>query len=494
MFRSARRLALASALLLAGCGRKDSPLEAQAHRLVARSAASATLLSDLRELTETIGARPTGSEASRRAVAWAEGKLAAAGLRTEREPFTVPHLWLPGSVEAALTAPEPIPLDAIALPGSPPTSDGAGSADADLLDAGTGLEGVRRLGASARGAVLLLRTAPGSDSPVDASARPVEAAELLAAAAAAGARGLLVQSPREGGLLPRHPLTRDGLPAPLPVALLSRADAERIQPHAARGHARLRLSLRPVVGGPFEATNLVATLGGRERPAEAVLLAAHLDSWDGGTGAEDNGVNVAVALDVARALGALSRPPRRTVKIVLFDAEEREMAGSRAWAERHAGELDSLAAVVVFDLGSGRTWGLYVNGHAELEERAREALSSLPDLRGTVLLRGLYAGTDNLPFLLRGVPNAVAMQDLARYASIRHTQADVLAAVDGEQARRNAGLAAALVWGLAESDRPKARRLTGKALDALLARLPERPEGPRDAVSTPAPGLESGPR
>lgn len=480
----ARRLVLAAALLLAACGRRDTEREATAHRLVARAAASETLLSDLRELTETIGARPTGSEASRRAAAWAEGKLAAAGFLAAREPFTLPGLWLPGPVDAALTAPEPIPLHVIALPGSPPTPGGAPEADAELLDAGTGLEGVRRLGGRSRGAVLLVRTAPGGDSPLDASARPAEAAELLGAAAAAGARALLVQSPREGGLLPRHPLTRDGLPAPLPVALLSREDAERLQPLAARGGARLRLSLTPVVGGPFEAANVVATLPGRERPEETVLLGAHLDSWDGGTGAEDNGVNVALALDVARALAALPRPPRRTVRIALFDAEERGMAGSRAYVERHASELDSLAAVVVFDLGSGRTWGLFVNGHAGLEERAREALAPLPDLRGTVLLRGLYAGTDNLPFLLRGVPNAVAMQDVARYAPVRHTQADVLAAVDGEQARRNAGLAAALVWGLAQSERERSHRLSGEALTALLARLPAEPGSPRDAVST----------
>lgn len=219
-------------------------------------------------------------------------------------------------------------------------------------------------------------------------------------------------------------------------------------------------------------------------PSRAVLLGAHLDSWDGGTGALDNGVNVALAVDVARGLVETGLVPRRSVRVVLFTGEEQGIRGSAAFVRARLAELDRVAALVVFDLGAGRTWGLFANRHARLAALAGAALSVHPDFRRTVLLEKVYAGTDVLPFLAEGVPCLVAMQDLTRYALLRHTEGDVLPEVDLAQARRNAALAAVLVRGLAESREPVAGRVSGEALARVLRELP--PEGgpSRDSVSS----------
>ncbi|KAA0249920.1 MAG: M20/M25/M40 family metallo-hydrolase, partial [Acidobacteria bacterium] len=284
--------------------------------------------------------------------------------------------------------------------------------------------------------------------------------------------------------LPRHPLRSDGRIAPVPAALVRRADAARLRERLRAGAVRIRLELTPRTGGPFTARNVVATLRGREAPEEAVLLGAHLDSWDGGTGALDNGVNVALAVDVARGLVETGLVPRRSVRVVLFTGEEQGIRGSAAFVRARLAELDRVAALVVFDLGAGRTWGLFANRHARLAALAGAALSVHPDFRRTVLLEKVYAGTDVLPFLAEGVPCLVAMQDLTRYALLRHTEGDVLPEVDLAQARRNAALAAVLVRGLAESREPVAGRLSGEALARVLRELP--PEGgpSRDSVSS----------
>lgn len=475
---------------LAACGRGEPPEAAAARRLSDRALASTRLEADLRELTEGIGARPTGSAACERAVDWAAGKLRDLGLTVGTEPFELPALWLPGPATAHVVTPERAPLRVVALPFSQGTR---GPLEGPLLDAGAGEpDAIRRLGPLARGAVLLLGSPAGSASPLDAGASP-GASELLAAAAGAGAAALLVESPSEADLLPRHPLPTDGRIAPLPSALLVRSDAARLRRHLSRGGVRVRLELTPRTGGPFSSRNVVATLAGRERPEETVLLAAHLDSWDGGTGALDNAVNVALAIDVARGLVETGLVPRRSVGIVLFTGEEQGLRGSSAFVARRRAELGRIAALVVWDLGAGRTWGLFTNRHERLSALARAALAVHPDFRKTVLLETVYAGTDDLPFLKEGVPCLVAMQDLTRYAVLRHTERDLLTEVDVAQARRNAALASVLVRGMAEDPGPPAGLLSGPALERVLRELPPHEGASRESVSGPPPARASAP-
>src|ERR1051326_9003324 len=151
---------------------------------------------------------------------------------------------------------------------------------------------------------------------------------MVAAARKAGVAALLLQSTGPHGLLYRHPLALADAPYALPAAVVSREQAGRLARLAAHGDVRVRLRLANKTGGPFQSRNVVAEIKGRERPDEIVLLGAHLDSWDLGTGADDNGANAALVIDAARAIHELKLKPRRTIRFVLFTGEEQGMWGS----------------------------------------------------------------------------------------------------------------------------------------------------------------------
>ncbi|HEY1906682.1 MAG TPA: M20/M25/M40 family metallo-hydrolase, partial [Myxococcaceae bacterium] len=288
--------------------------------------------------------------------------------------------------------------------------------------------------------------------------------------AQAQVRGLVIQSTRPRGLLYQHPMVFGRTPGTVPVALVSREQADRLAWLADRTEVRVRLDVVNRIGPMFDAQNVVAEIRGKEKPEEVVLLGAHLDSWALGTGAEDNGVNAALVVDVARAFKELGLQPRRTVRFVLFGGEEQGLWGSAGYVERHRAELDRYAGVVIFDVGSGRTRGFYVNGRPELRPILAKALSIYSGMGPSAHALDGIDGTDNFDFLLSGVPNFVADQDPAPYLPDYHAESDVPDRVNAKEAKRNAGLAATLVWSLASSPAPLPKRQTREQVDALLVK------------------------
>ena len=234
------------------------------------------------------------------------------------------------------------------------------------------------------------------------------------------------------------------------------------------GQVRVGMRLVNRTGGPFESENVVAEIPGRELPEEIVLLGAHLDSWDLGTGANDNGVNSAMVIDVARAMTELSLTPRRTVRFVLFTGEEQGMWGSAGYVRRHAAEMDRHAAVVIADIGSGRIEGFYLNGRQELKDPVDAALEPVAALGPFNHPVEAVDGTDNFDFMISGVPNLIAAQEAAPYLPDYHAESDVLDYVDARQARANAAVISALVWGLAETPRRPAGRQTRDEVEELI--------------------------
>lgn len=442
-----------------------------AQRLAGRAVGTTPLLDDLRELCDTIGGRPTGSAALDAAVGWGAGKLRAAGVEaTTIEPFTVPTLWLAERADGACLGPVPFPLRLVAAPFSPSTPEGG--LEARLVDAGEGTGAdFEKLGASALGAVALVRSNE-MRSFDDLFAEYLKNSALLASGRKAGVAGLLLQSSRPQGLLYRHPITLNGTLAPFPVAVVSREHAMRLarlfESADDRAQVRVRMSLVNRTSGPYESKNVVAEIRGREKPGEIVLLGAHLDSWDLGTGEEDNGVNAALVIDVARGFKELGLVPRRTIRFVLFTGEEQGLFGSHGYVKRHAAELDHHAAAVIYDTGSGHTNGFYLNGRDDLRKPLEEALAPVAGLGPFQHLHDGIDGTDNFDFLLAGVPNFVAAQDPLPYLPDYHAESDVFERVNAREARANAAIAAALVWGLADAPNRPGRRQTREEVDALL--------------------------
>jgi carboxypeptidase Q len=425
---------------------------------------------NLEILTDDIGGRVTGSPQLERATEWAVRAFEQAGVdRVWTEPFTVPSGWSAGAARVTLLEQTGLPVRLVATGWSPPTPPEG--ITAELLDAGRGTaEDFQRLGERVRGSVVLIHSKL-LESWEDLFAEYLEGPAIVARAHQAGAQAILWMSSRPYLLLYRHTLQLDGRPAPLPQAIVAREDALRLVRLLQQGrrlHVRLEMANR--LGPAFTARNVVAEIRGREKPDEFVLLGAHLDSWDLGTGALDNGCNVALVLEVARAMHAVGVRPRRSVRFVLFTGEEQGMLGSWAYARQHRQELDRLAAVVVFDAGSGAVTGYELSGRDDL----------LPALQATLQPAAFYGplrhsldveiGTDNFDFFLEGVPTLVAAQQPANYLINYHAFSDTFEKVDLKQLRKNTALAAVTVYALADREQALGRRLSRREVEALLER------------------------
>ena len=216
--------------------------------------------------------------------------------------------------------------------------------------------------------------------------------------------------------------------------------------------------------------NIFADIPGTDTTRGLVLLAAHLDGVAVGEGAADDAVNVAVLLEAARTLKALAPSPRRTIRFAFFTGEEQKMAGSSAYVAAHA-EEEPHALAVVFDLGSGRTRGFFMNGRKQ-EMRAFFQRALAPDGRWRALFGTyeIWAGCDAIRFVEAGIPVLTADQDDAGYAALHHTASDTVSRVDFLTARRNAALATALAFGLANDPAPDLPRMTPGETRALLKR------------------------
>jgi carboxypeptidase Q len=434
-----------------------------AELLAGREQGPTPLLGDLRELCDTIGGRPTGSKACDRAVDWAVARFRAAGVvSTWTERYTIPRSWVGGADHAECLAPVEFPIRVVAGPFTAPTPGGR-ALEAPLVNAGNGsADSFARLGEKARGAIALVLS-PEMKTESNLFAEYGRDAPMFAAAKRAGVAALLVQSAQPRVLLYRHPMGFS-----IPAAIVARVHAERLVRLSERGEVRVRLELPSRVGGAYESRNVVAEIRGRERPEEIVLIGAHLDSWDLGTGAEDNGVNAATVIDIARSFRALGLVPRRTVRFVLFTGEEQGMLGSKAYVLQHAAEIGRHVAMITYDTGSGHTSGFYLNGREDLRRVVDQALAAVPGLGTPEDSLEAIDGTDNFDFLLSGVPNLIAKQEWAPYLPNYHAESDVYEAVNQHEAKNNAAMAAVLVWGLAESPGRPAPRQTHAEVEKLV--------------------------
>ena len=236
--------------------------------------------------------------------------------------------------------------------------------------------------------------------------------------------------------------------------------------------------------GDAPARNVLADFRGTDGARGLVPLAAHLDGVAVGDGAADDAVNVAVLLEAARTLKALAPAPRRTIRFAFFTGEEQAMAGSSAYVTVHGAEPHALA--VVFDLGSGRTRGFYMNGRKqEMRALFQRALAPDPRWRAVYGMYQIWSGCDAFPFVEAGIPVLSALQIDPGYAALHHTAADTADRLDFAAARETAALAAALAWGVADDVEPNLPRMTPEEVRTLLSRhgvsARSRPNGPPGA-------------
>jgi len=285
-----------------------------------------------------------------------------------------------------------------------------------------------------------------------------------------GAAAILWMGARERLLLYRHTNSLAGEIDKIPQAMVAREDAMRLARTIAAypGKVRVRFYMPNKIGRPIEQENVVGEIRGYERPDEIVILGAHLDSWELGTGALDNGCNAALVIEAARAIKATGLLPRRTIRFVLFSGEEQGTVGSFEYVKAHRTELDKIRAMITFDAGIGRVTGYSLGGRRDIETGVREVLKPLESWGANNHTYDASFGTDNFDFLLEGVPTLVANQEEANYLPNYHAASDTMDKVDIRELKLHTALAALTAWGIADRAEPLGKRLTRAELDVLV--------------------------
>lgn len=423
---------------------------------------------NLRRLTDEIGGRVTGSPEMAEAVKWGVAAFRSAGVDVHTEKYTLQATWSEGDTRLELLGPVKFPVRLKAEGQSPATP--AGGIEAAVVDVGYGShDEFAKANASVKGSILLVHSDIGSTwaSLDDEYLRPPL---IIAQAVEEGAAAILWIGARERLLLYRHTNSLLGEIDKIPQAILAREDGLRLARTVAAypGKMRVRFNMPNKIGGPIEQENIVGEIRGYEKPEEFVILGAHLDSWDLGTGALDNGCNAALVIEAARAIKATGLLPRRTIRFVLFSGEEQGTVGSFEYVKSHRAELDKIRAMITFDDGIGRVTGYSLGGRRELEVGVREVLKPLESWGANNHTYDASFGTDNFDFMLEGVPTLVANQEEANYLPNYHAASDTLDKVDIRELKLHTVIAALTAWGIADRAEPLGKRLTRAELDVLV--------------------------
>jgi carboxypeptidase Q len=417
-----------------------------AGQLIGMALASTEAHDDLRELCDDVGHRLAGSPGMAKAVEWGLRKMAEDGLATRSEPVTVPT-WLRGVEEGAIVAPVARPLHLLQLGGSPPTPPGG--LTADLLVVGS-FEELKARAAEVPGTIVLF------DVPFTTYGETVRyRGRGPTEAAALGAVGALVRSVTTTSLdTPHTGMTRvpDAGERTVPSAAVTIENATQLRRLAERGPVRVHVELGGKPGPDAVSANTIGEWRGREKPEEIVVLACHLDSWDVGQGAQDDGAGCVTAMQAAHLIASLPWRPRRTLRVVLYTNEESGLAGAEAYDRAHAAETHH--AAIESDLGSGQPLGFHVHrkdGESVAADLA--ALSAVPAWLAPIGAGSLdegHSGADIGLLAERGALCVGLAQDPTNYWPIHHTEADTFDKVDPTLLARNVAAMAVLAWTLAD--------------------------------------------
>jgi carboxypeptidase Q len=414
------------------------------------------------ELTTRFGPRPAGSVNERQAAEWAAARLKALGLENVHiESFPL-VAWVRGTESGQLLTPAAQPLTVAALGESPPTPAAGIEGEVVIFPTFAALKAAPPGSLGGRIAMVaqrMVRAQDGSGYGFAVTAR----ADGPAEAARRGAVAFVLRSVgTDDHRLAHTGTTRyvDGR-VPLPAFALSNPDADQIERLAALGEpVRLRLFSGASYVSGAHSQNVIADVRGRERPEEIVLLGAHLDSWDQGTGATDDGAGTAIITAAAKLIRDRPARPRRTVRVVLFGSEEVAQpgtpdtaAGGNSYASTHRAELARHVLAGESDLGADRVYRVALPQAVAGSEFAQMALRVLTPI-GVLLAPNPPedAGTDVGPSVAAGVPAFSLSQDGMRYFDIHHTADDTLDKIDRSQLDQNVAAWAALVWLAADSD------------------------------------------
>lgn len=426
------------------------------------------LENDLQLLTDHIGGRVPGTPAMDLAVQWGlDAFRVAGGENVHAEPFEIAQSWAEGTTSFRVTAPAQFRVRATSFGWSPATKR---PLLAPVIYVGDGTAEDFTKAGDISGAIVVVNTEL-LKSWEDLFNEYLKAPPIIRMAVQGKAAAVAFLSSREHDILYRHIHTGDGKIDVLPLLVIAREDGERIARLNATGQKlRAELVMPNKVGGPLKTANVVAEIKGSEKPDEYVVLGAHLDSWELGTGALDNGCNAALVIDALRTIKASGLKPKRSIRFVLFSGEEQGMLGSWAYVRAHREEMDRVAGVVIFDSGVGRTTGFTLGGRTDAKPSLEKLLAPLKTWNAAELTTDAEWGTDHADFLLEGVPTLVANQEEANYLVNYHATSDTFDKVDLPQLKKHVAIAAYTAFAIADAPERIAARQSRAEVEELLKR------------------------
>src|SRR5437879_2973643 len=419
-------------------------------------------------LANNIGPRLSGSAQAAKAVEYVANELKAIGCEVQLEKVMVPH-WVRGEETAALVqfpgqaenTTQKIVLTALgASVATPPEG-----LTTEVI-AVKNFEELKSLGREKVGGKIVLFNY-SFDKQMAAEGRAGEAygeavvyrSDGPSAAARQGAAACLIQS--VGGAdyrLPHTGMTKYANDAPkIPAGAVTAEDADLIADLARQGPVKMKLVLTPQQLPDVESYNVIADIKGSAHPEQVIIVSGHLDSWDLGTGAIDDGAGVAVSMEVANLIQKLRLKPKRTIRVIAWMNEENGEAGSKQYAKDHEKEFSNHFAAMETDAGAGHPIGVNVKANAEVKKMFAPVAAILQESGAGILNLVEHCGADIEPLEKAGVPAFSPIQDSRFYFDYHHTDANTLDKIVPKELAENSAVVAVAAYALANMEQPLPR-------------------------------------
>ena len=419
-------------------------------------------------LANNIGQRLSGSAQAAKAVDYVASELKAIGCEVHLEKVMVPH-WVRGEETAALVQfPGQAPnttqkIVLCALGGSVATPREGIEADVLVVKNFDELKSMPREKVAGK---IVLFNYP-FDKQMAAESRGMQAyGEAVvyrshgpSAAARQGAVACLIRSVGNADYrLPHTGMTNyDKDASKIPAGAVTAEDADLIANLVPQGPVKMRLILTPQTLPDAESANVIADIKGSEHPEQVVIVSGHLDSWDLGTGAIDDGAGVAVSMETANLIQKLHLKPRRTVRVIAWINEENGEAGSKQYARDHEKELSDHFAAMETDGGAGHPLGVNIKAKSEVKKMFAPVADILQESGAGILELVEHCGADIEPLEKAGVPAFSPIQDSRFYFNYHHTAADTLDKIVPKELAENSAVVAVVAYALANMERPLRR-------------------------------------
>jgi carboxypeptidase Q len=447
-------------------------MESADQKIAEEVKAHSELMKNLEYLTTQIGPRLTGSPQMQAASDWTLKRFRDYGIDAHLETAQIPHSWTRGSDTAEITAPISRRIEVRSF-GWGKATDKPVSGPVVVVEVKS-LDDLAQYKDKLKGAVIL----PGkprdpideekADNAYDAVIPPPKGLpkegemsfrdrfRMLKLVAEAGGAVVLLDSSKNDNLFNMAGGYNRYQPSDMPLAFISHEDYSLIYRLRQAGPVTLKVDLEgKFSSGPVPASITVAEIKGSQLPDERVIVGGHLDSWDLGQGAVDNGTGAMAVLEAARTLKALNFKPKRTVTFVLFTGEEQGGVGAETFIKNHEAEIPKMDAVLIHDTGTGKVFSIALENlwsTAPLMHEIYLPLQEIFELRP--LSTRFFGASDHEIFLRKGVPAYFCIQNPDHYGDAHHSQADTFDKVIPEEINEGAALLAAWAWNVSEMPAP----------------------------------------